>query len=437
LQKLKLEPLELSLGVRRSFRYEQLSELTLPAALVLLEGGIVAVIAAKIYQVSPFTISLITAAPMFANLSSFLWNVLSAGKAKVAFANILQICSILCLLMVAISPINETGVIILVSSMIISRVLVSGLVTVRSVVWSLNYNRGNRAKATSRLQMIASLVTVLVSSSIGPFLDANPEEFIWVYLLGAFVGLLGTFFFSRVKVFDEKKQLKDEILAKSDKYTATGFIEIIKQDRFFRRYQYSMFTAGFGNMLIEAPLVFLVTRELQASYTMSIMITMVIPFAVSLIALPLWALYLDRVHVAQFRARQSILWVLAQLLTLLGAYLGSFTWLLAGRFIMGVARGGGTLAWQLGHNDFAKPDQLSAYMGIHVTLTGVRGAIAPFLGMALYTGVPSLSWDGIGSSVFLVAALVSACAGIGFYRLFITLRKANLINIEKRNSDQT
>ncbi len=437
MQKLKLEPLELSLGVRRSFRYEQLSELTLPAALVLLEGGIVAVIAAKIYQVSPFTISLITAAPMFANLSSFLWNVLSAGKAKIAFANILQICSILCLLMVAISPINETGVIILVSSMIISRVLVSGLVTVRSVVWSLNYNRGNRAKATSRLQMIASLVTVLVSSSIGPFLDANPEEFIWLYLLGAFVGLLGTFFFSRVKVFDEKKQLKDEILAKSDKYTATGFIEIIKQDRFFRRYQYSMFTAGFGNMLIEAPLVFLVTRELQASYTMSIMITMVIPFAVSLIALPLWALYLDRVHVAQFRARQSILWVLAQLLTLLGAYLGSFTWLLAGRFILGVARGGGTLAWQLGHNDFAKPDQLSAYMGIHVTLTGVRGAIAPFLGMALYTGVPSLSWDGIGSSVFLVAALVSACAGIGFYRLFITLRKANLINIEKRNSDQT
>ena len=409
----------------------------MPAALVLLEGGIVAVIAAKIYQVSPFTISLITAAPMFANLSSFLWNVLSAGKAKVAFANILQICSILCLLMVAISPINETGVFILVSSMIVSRVLVSGLVTVRSVIWSLNYHRGNRAKATSRLQMIASLMTVLVSSSIGPFLDANPEEFIWVYAIGALVGLIGTVFFSRVKVVDEKKLLNDEVIAKSDKHKATGFVEIIRQDRFFRRYQYSMFTAGFGNMLIEAPLVFLVTRELQASYTMSIMITMVIPFAVSLVALPLWALYLDRVHVAQFRARQSILWVLAQALTLVGASLGSLAWLMIGRFIMGVARGGGTLAWQLGHNDFAKPDQLSAYMGIHVTLTGLRGAIAPFLGMALYAGIPSFSWNGIGSNIFLVAALVSACAGIGFYRLFIALRKANLINIDARISNGT
>ena len=404
---------------------------------MLLEGGIVAVIAAKIYQVSPFTISLITAAPMFANLSSFLWNMLSAGKAKVAFANVLQICTILCLLLVAIAPVNETGVIILVSSMIVSRVLVSGLITVRSVIWSLNYHRGNRAKATSRLQMIASLVTVLVSSSIGPFLDANPDEFIWVYVFGSFVGLAGTFFFSRVNVVGEQKQLNDEVLAAADNSTATGFLEIIKKDRYFRRYQYSMFSAGFGNMLIEAPLVYLVTRELQASYTMSIMLTMVVPFAVSLVALPLWALYLDRVHVAQFRARQSILWVLAQLLTLVGAYMGSLAWLMAGRFIMGIARGGGTLAWQLGHNDFANPDQLSAYMGIHVTLTGVRGAIAPFLGMALYIGVPTISSAGIGSAVFLIAALISACAGVGFYRLFITLKKADLIDVRARTPDQT
>ena len=178
----QLEPLTLSPRVRKSFKFEQLTELPLPGAQVLLEGGIVAVIAAKIYEVSPFTISLITAAPMFANLSSFLWNLVSSGKAKVAFASVLQICSIICLLLVAIAPINEIGVVILVSSMIVSRVLVSGLITVRSVIWSLNYNRNNQAKATGRLQMIASLITVLVSTKIGTFHDANPEQFVWVYL---------------------------------------------------------------------------------------------------------------------------------------------------------------------------------------------------------------------------------------------------------------
>ncbi len=62
-----------------------------------------------------------------------------------------------------------------------------------------------------------------------------------------------------------------------------------------------------------------------------------------------------------------------------------------GRVITGIVNGGGSLAWQLGHNDFAPRDQLSTYMGIHVTLTGVRGAFAPFLGMALYLG-----WDAKG-----------------------------------------
>ena len=47
-----------------------------------------------------------------------------------------------------------------------------------------------------------------------------------------------------------------------------------------------MIGAGFSNMLIEAPLIFLITRELGASYTASIMLTMVIPITVRLVSLP-------------------------------------------------------------------------------------------------------------------------------------------------------
>ena len=111
---------------------------------------------------------------------------------------------------------------------------------------------------------------------------------------------------------------------------------------------------------------------------------------------------LDRVHVAQFRARQSLLWVVALILTMLGAVLGSILWLAISRIVMGIARGGGSLAWQLGHNDFAKPDQLSAYMGIHVTLTGVRGAIAPLSGMLLYSNLgASRRRQGIRAAAFI------------------------------------
>jgi hypothetical protein len=137
----------------------------------------------------------------------------------------------------------------------------------------------------------------------------------------------------------------------------------------------------------------------------------------------LWARYLDRVHVTEFRARQSVLWIASQLVLWFGALNGSLMWIGISRLIQGVARGGGALAWQLGHNDFADQDQLSAYMGIHVTLTGVRGATAPFLGIFLYLGWElqwfsfTFSYEGMGAALFALASLLSALSWNGFRRL--------------------
>ena len=419
---LKLEPL-----ARTSFRWEKLTECAFPITLVLLEGGVVGVIAAKVYQVSPLTLAIISAAPMFANLSSFAWNRVASGRPKVSLACLLQVGILLCVLAVAIAPINDTGAVVLVASMIISRILVAGLVTIRSVIWSLNYARSKRAQATGQLQMIGSLVTVIIASAVGPFLDRYPDGMPWLYAVGVLAGLIGIAFFRRVTVIGEAEHLQKESEASSQRRQSVSFVTILRNDRRFAKYQMSMFAAGFGNMLIEAPLIFLITRELAASYATSIALTMVIPFTISLVSLPLWARYLDRVHVAQFRARQSLLWVVALILTMLGAVLGSILWLAISRVVMGIARGGGSLAWQLGHNDFAKPDQLSAYMGIHVTLTGVRGAIAPLLGMLLYSNLGGISGD--GAWVFALAAFICGLSGLGFNHLYRQMKSDGSIKL--------
>ena len=402
---------------QRAFRYEQLTELTLPVAFTLLEGGIVGVIAAKIYQVSPFVLAVITAAPMFGNLSSYFWSRMANARTKVRFANAVQIATIACVLAIALAPVNQAGAALLVLGMILSRLLITGIITVRSVVWSLNYDRTVRARTTGRLQILTSLVTVVISSLVGPLLDQNPESFRWVYVSGAVFGMFGVYFFSRVNVIGEARHrvLERRNREVSSPEEKVGFMEILRRDKHYARYQLYQFTAGAANMIIEAPLVYLITRELNAGYTQSIAMTMVIPFAVSMVTLPIWASYLDRVHVAEFRARQSVLWVISQTLLWLGALLGSLWWIGVSRFVLGIARGGGALAWQLGHNDFADQKALSAYMGIHVTLTGVRGAIMPFLGMLLYMGF--LETDGIGAHLFALAAALSVISWIGFRRL--------------------
>ena len=327
------------------------------------------------------------------------------------------------MLAIALAPVNQAGAWLLVLGMVLSRLLITGIITVRSIVWSLNYARAVRARTTGRLQIITSLVTVVISSAVGPLLDANPESFRWVYLCGALFGAIGIFFFSQVNVIGESRQrVLERRAARSVGAEARfGFFEILKRDRNYASYQLFQFTAGAANMIIEAPLVYLVTRQLDASYTVSIAMTMVIPFAVSVLTLPAWAQYLDRVHVAEFRARQSILWIVSQALLWFGALTGSLIWIGASRLVLGIARGGGSLAWQLGHNDFADQQSLGAYMGVHVTLTGIRGATMPFLGILLYLGWSDVSWlpdfQGMHSALFLMAAGLSTLSWRGFRRL--------------------
>ena len=71
-------------------------------------------------------------------------------------------------------------------------------------------------------------------------------------------------------------------------------------------------------------------------------------------------------------------------------------------------------------------------MGIHVTLTGVRGAIAPLLGMFLYIQLGGASDNAAGAWVFAVAAFVSGLSGIGFNRLYRQMKADGSIALKPK-----
>ena len=425
-------PTELTVAAKRSLRRERLTELTLPVALAMLEGGFVGVIATKIYGVSPFVLGLLSAAPMFGNLSSYFWNRVATARAKVPLVVALQIGTLTAVLVIAFAPANQFGAYLLVAMVVLSRFLMAGVITVRSIIWSLNYEREVRARATGRLQLFSSAVMVLTSALAATILDSYPESFRYLYAGASILALVGVVSFSRLRVVGELKFLvseRREDRLRNTRARSVGFLRILRTDKRFARFELHQFLSGISNMMLEAPLIYLVSREMDASFTVSIALSMVIPFALSLISLPLWARHLDDVHVAEFRVRLGWIWVASQLGTWIGALLSSIPVMALGRAVMGVARGGGSLAWQLGHNDFAKPEQVSAYMGVHVTLTGVRGLIAPFAGIFLYTGWNAIgvfpSFAGLGIHLFLVAAAIGIWSWWGFWRLHLDIPKSN------------
>jgi sugar phosphate permease len=115
--------------------------------------------------------------------------------------------------------------------------------------------------------------------------------------------------------------------------------------------------------------------------------------------------------------------ITAHALVLWGALADNLWIVAAGTFMIGVAMGGGQLAWQLGQNIFATKDNVGTYMGLHVMLTGLRGMFAPFLGVGIYHTLSRLFSDAGVSSVpggrwLFLGSVLLCCAGtLGYVRM--------------------
>ncbi len=432
-----------------TYRRERVRELLVPVAGALMEAGFVGVLADKVYAVDPLVLALITAAPMFGNLSSFFWARVADGRPKMPLLTALQGAFVAGVGAIALLPEGAGGGALLAFDVVLVRLLLGGVITVRSLVWTLNYPREVRGRVTSRLALTATAVMAATSLAGGAILDTSPDAFRLLYAAGALLAALGVVAHARVQLAGEEEgrvrmppprprpEAADapESTAPADPWPPPpGLLALLRADPLYARYLAWQFLLGVSNMMVEGPLILLVSRELGASYATSVALTLVVPLLLSMCTLPLWAVYLDRVHVAEFRARHSWLWSAGQFLLFLGALGSSLAWVAAGRVVLGIARGGGQLAWQLGHNDFAGPERAALYMGVHVTLTGLRGAFAPLVGMLLYVGwgaatLPLLgvtlpAWGGLGAGTMALAAVLSAAATLGFGALHRRILRA-------------
>jgi hypothetical protein len=433
---------------RQSFAHERVASTAFPVAIAMVEGGVMGVLAQKAFDVGPNQLAAIMAAPMFANLTSFFWARLARGKRKVKSIARLQVLAALCVGSVALLPTTPPGATLLTALVILARCMVAGIVTLRSNVWRMNYPRAVRGQVTGRLAQLQMLVVTATPLLGYPLLDWNADLFRVLYPAAMLIAMIGAGAFSKVRLRGERSLLNFErrpaarprphgeagpIYEYDPEAETAGeitVIDVLKRDWRFRRYMIWMFLAGMANMSGEVALVYYVaqfTDGLSFEYLISILLTTAVPMSLALVTLPIWAKLLDRIHIARFRVRQSGFWIGCQLGHFLGALTGSLALLLLPRVLQGIARGGGMLAWNLGHNDFADRRLVALYMGIHVTMTGLRGAMVPFIAMALLRGwsplaLPGLNaavpgFEGLGPGVFLFSLTCAAVAMLGFVSL--------------------
>lgn len=408
------------LFTRVAYQRELVAWSLLPIMMGAVEGAVTGVIIKEIYQgvvsdrMLNFAVALLTGAMAYANITSFLWAAVIHGRHKIRCLVTVQILIVGLVVMMAFAPQNAVGLVMLIVGAVGARVCWSAVVILRTTIWRANYPRDARATLAGNLSTLQSLMLAAAGLVVGLAIDWDPGAFRYVYPAAAVLGLAGTMSFLRVPVRRHRALLRAERESEhSSKINPLAMIDVLAGDRRFRHYMLCMFLFGLGNLMVTAPVVIMLKDRFHLSSFNAVLIASSIPLLMMPLTVPVWSRVLNRMPIVRFRAIHSWSFVTAILLFLIGALTGAAWLMVLGACMKGVAIAGGVLGWNLGHHDFAPADRSAQYMAVHVTLTGIRGVIAPFLALGLYEWFEALA-EGSGAWCLAVAFSLSVCGAIGF-----------------------
>jgi hypothetical protein len=405
---------------RRNYYYEFKHIVPWSVVAGLVEGQFASVVVSRTFDGTPLMIAIATATPVAAMMSSLIWGMLCVGRAKIRLLALFAAGVALCVGTVGAIPTSPTGAVWFICQMAAAQVLLSGVVTVRSAVWKSNYPHETRGRIAARLQavrILASNATVLAAAWA---CDSDPTSYKYIFPCAAVVGAIGIWLLPRIHIRGERGELRRHRRPKPDgdlradltePFSLTALlspghvfrrmVRILREDRRFAQYCVAQFLTGLANLMTIAVVVAIVTQDLQLGdewgFWISAGVIQTVQRLVMLGSIRRWARLFDRIGVVRFRVVNVVCWTLslvfglAATLVVTGAdrFGGSFLPLAVSLFALravfhGLGMGGGALAWHLGHLHFARPAEAELYMGIHVSLTGFRGLVAPLCGMWLY-----------------------------------------------------
>jgi MFS family permease len=384
----------------------------------VIEGGTAAVMVRSLFGHAvhgiavDLVLALVSSAPAWANLVSLAFARRAQGRPKIAFLQPLIVALAVLVAALALVPAGSGGLVVFLLLYVAARLVWAGIDTVRSVIWSVNYARHLRASVTGRIMINGSIAIALGGLLLGWLLERDGPWFRGAIAAAGLCGLAGGWVFRRLSVRDEEELLAAERdrLREGARFDLAGIRHLLATDADFRHYMLAMSLFGAGFLTLTPLMVICLDDVLRVSELVQVAVTTAVPILAIPLAIRPWARLLDRHHVIVFRSVHGKVGAVAATLLVLAVLLHVPLLLWPGALLLGISLAAGSLGWTLGHNDFAPRGEETRYMALHVTLTGVRGLLAPPIGIAAYHLLET--WhEGAGAwALLLPLALVIAGA---------------------------
>ena len=268
-------------------------------------------------------------------------------------------------------------------------------------VYSRNYRSGERGRKISGNLMLSAIVGAGTALLIGRLLDDDLNYFRPIAVVIFLFCLCTAFYHLKIPSAPLKQDTRG--LGQDLRHAL--------KDRLFFWMLTGWMLMGIGNLVtIPLRIEYLANPAygIDASNTVVLTITLVIPLLTRVASIPVWGWAFDRFNLAFVRIAINMFFLVGLFLYFQTKDL-LFLSLAAG--LIGWATGGGTMAWTLWVTKVAPSGRESSYMSVHTFFTGLRGVPAPFVGYWIITtlGPSQVGWTsvlliGLSCLIFLVLA---------------------------------
>jgi len=277
-------------------------------------------------------------------------------------------------------------------------------------VYAKNYSHRDRGRLVSNTFILAALVGATLSLLGGEYLDTHREAFGMVFLLMSAAAITCALAVSRIP--SEPIQIKSP--------RRWGNFSLIGEDPLFAKMLIAWMILGVANLAL-LPLRIEILANPVYGFNLPnsqvIFITVVIFALARIVGLKVFGFLFERINFLTYR----IILNLCLFLAILFYFNFSSLWIIGlGSAFFGLGLGGGNIAWNLWVTRIAPDDQVSEYMSVHMSLTGLRGILAPIVAYSLLPVMPPsvISWISLSLLVFSGWMFFSLLKNPGIARKF-------------------
>ena len=278
------------------------------------------------------------------------------------------------------------------------------LIPAQNSIYQKNINSTHRAKIYGYTISLGMLISIGFTFFAGRLLDSQESMYRLILVLTGISGFISCVFLALVKIQEpvcteirEKPRFRDVL---ADPIHRT--LKLLKENKQFAAFERSYSIYGMGFIMMTPIIPIYLVDVLKLSYTTNFLAKGIISQVGLLFLSPYIGKIHDRLHPFRFISVAFATLFLYPILILLSSQLLQYHVLsvaivFAAYLVFGIAMAAVNISWNMSSIYFAGAEDAAMYQSVHVTMTGIRGLIAPVLGLLL------MKFIGI-TAVFVVAA---------------------------------